>query len=79
MQEDIMFQPGLELGRARQKALLKEVEIHEALKPLDKESRQLSLRDNLMLALGDFLIHRGHALHHRVKSRKHHALPQFSK
>ena len=72
-----MFQPGLELGRARQKAFLKEVEIHEALKPLDKEPNRLSLRDNLMLALGNFLIHRGYALQDRVKSRKHHSLPQF--
>lgn len=74
-----MFQPGLELGRARQKAFLDEVEIPEALKPLEKEQNELSLRDNLVLSLGDVLVNTGQALRRRVKSRDCQSLPQFSK
>jgi len=74
-----MFQPGLELGRARQKAFLKEVEIHEALKPLDKEQNKLSWRDSVMLSLSNMLIQAGEALCRRVKSCECSSIPQFSK
>jgi hypothetical protein len=74
-----MFQPGLELGRARQKALLKEIEIPEALKPLERAQDELSLRDSLALSLGDALINAGQALRRHAKSRDCQSLPQFSK